>query len=102
MKVGDRVRLVRVDGTKQWNGRGKVYEPENYWKLIGETGTIVQDPTERTLYASFSKKPRVAVQSDSSVNGRGLICHNPVPNSLWILVTDLEIIRRAHGSQEGE
>jgi len=98
MRVGDRVRLTTFNGARRWNERGEVYQPEDYWKLIGESGTIVQDPSEVSMYASFSDQPRVLVKFDKSVAAHGLICHNPVPNSLWILVTDLETIREGRGS----
>lgn len=101
MQVGDRVRLITFNGTKRWNSKGKIYEPENYWELIGETGTVVQDPTEKSVYASFSKEPRVCIRFDNSVTDRDLICHNPVPNSLWLRVTDLEVIQTAGDYERG-
>jgi len=29
---------------------------EDYWKLIGNEGVVIQDSNEETLYASFSKQ----------------------------------------------
>lgn len=54
---------------------------ENYWALIGETGTVVE---------TVNARDRVLVKFNTSVSGRGLHCHNPEPNSLYILQTDLE------------
>lgn len=64
---------------------------ENFWRLISEKGTVVQDPTESYLYASFSKDKRVCIVFDSDLNSFGLVNHNPIPNSLWILVSDLRV-----------
>lgn len=57
---------------------------ENYWLLIGETGTIVKSENSRF---------RVLVQFDNSVESKGLHCHNQVSNSLLILTSDLELIK---------
>lgn len=54
---------------------------ENYWALIGRRGTVVETTND---------KNRVLVQFDSSVSSLGLHCHNLVPNSLYILESDLE------------
>jgi hypothetical protein len=90
MKIGDKVVL------KSFNGRcqNKTSTPsqENYWILIGETGTIQMDPSEKSLYASFSKKRRVLVKFDKDLNNLGLIAHNNVQNALWILISDIEIL----------
>ena len=56
---------------------------ENYWALIGDVGTVVETINERA---------RVLVKFDRSVSERGLHCHNPVPNTLYILEADLEQI----------
>lgn len=54
---------------------------DNYWRLIGESGTVI---------TAADARHRVLVQFDVPVNERGLACHNPVPNSLYILASDLE------------
>ncbi len=54
---------------------------ENYWALIGQTGTVVELKNARA---------RVLVKFDASIAGYGLHCHNAVPNSLYILESDLE------------
>lgn len=56
---------------------------ENYWLLIGERGTVIE---------TLNAKARVLMKFDNSISGQGLCCHNPVPNSLFILETDLEQI----------
>jgi membrane protein implicated in regulation of membrane protease activity len=54
---------------------------ENYWELIGERGTVIEKVNERG---------RVLVKFDNTVSDLGLQCHNPIPNSLYILETDLK------------
>jgi len=90
MKAGDRVKIVTMDGTtKPRNVRDHA---ENYWKLLGEAGTIKQDPREKNLYAHFSVEPRVLVKFDKDIiMAYGLYSHNSIKNSLWILVSDLEL-----------
>jgi hypothetical protein len=91
MKIGDRVRLIAFNGKLRLK---RVRFSENYWKLIGETGTVQKDPQEKYIYASFSEKPRVLVKFDRDVTtSYGLIAHNNIENSLWILVSDLEILQ---------
>jgi hypothetical protein len=91
MKIGDRVKLISMNGKTS----GKRHEDfaEDYYKLIGETGTIQQDPEEKAVYAHFSQQPRVLVRFDKDLMASyGLYTHNNVENSLWILTNDLEII----------
>jgi hypothetical protein len=56
---------------------------ENYWLLIGCSGRIVE---------AKNKNGRVLVLFDESVSEKGLHCHNPVPNSLYILASDLRAV----------
>ena len=56
---------------------------ENYWVLIGETGTIVEP---------INARGRVLVKFDTSVNHYGLHCHNEIPNSLYVLESDIEAL----------
>ena len=91
MRIGDKVKLVKFNGKSR--PKRALDNSEAYWKLIGETGTIRQDPQEKSIIAHFSEKPRVLVQFDKDLAVTyGLIAHNNIENSLWILVSDLEII----------
>ena len=87
MKIGKKVKLRTFNGTLIPDDDCPAHE--NYWKLIGYIGSIVKDPNEKTLYASFSAKPRLLVQFEEDVSSLGLECHNNIKNSLWILETDL-------------
>jgi hypothetical protein len=91
MKIGDRVKMKTFNG--KVNSDKDIWVKENYWKLVGEIGTVQQDPQENSIYASFSKKHRVLVKFDKDLQIDDLIAHNNISNSLWILVSDLEIIR---------
>jgi len=77
--MNKKVRLKSFNGKLQ-APRGTIQE-ENYWKLIGHCGNIIEPRNERG---------RVLVKFDHSVCSLGLACHNPIANSLYILESDLE------------
>ncbi|MDV0445162.1 hypothetical protein MmiAt1_07190 [Methanimicrococcus sp. At1] len=54
---------------------------ENYWLLIGETGVVVSIENEKAL-----------IRFDCDVRSFGLHCHNPIANTLWISLDDIEKI----------
>jgi hypothetical protein len=54
---------------------------ENYWLLIGKSGEIIETINERG---------RVLVKFGISLTDLGLHGHNPMPNSLYLLTTDLQ------------
>ncbi|MHB0914851.1 MAG: hypothetical protein ACYC5A_04150 [Thermoleophilia bacterium] len=88
LKKGNKVRLRSFNGFE--TSPDDCEPEENYWKLISETGRIVKDPKESGMYASFSSEKRVCVVFDRNLSKFGLINHNTVQNSLWILESDLE------------
>jgi hypothetical protein len=51
MEVRQRVKLISFNG-KISNVR-PVNKQEDYWKLIGETGMVCQDPEQKSIYANF-------------------------------------------------
>lgn len=61
----------------------KIEESENYWKLIGERGKVIND-------TEFNDG-RVLVLFDTNLNELGVEGHNPIDNSLWIKKSDLEL-----------
>lgn len=81
MDIGAKVRLNTFNG-------GSKAPPgcdsrENYWVLIGLTGTIL----------GFNRnQERYLVQFDKSVEALGLHCHNPEPNSLYVKGADLVLV----------
>lgn len=90
MQINQRVKL------KSFNGKLKsddiVHEKENYWKLIDKKGQIIQDPSQKNIYADFSNHPRVLVKFDDDIKSLNLHCHNSIANSLWILEDDLMVV----------
>jgi hypothetical protein len=84
MEVGDQVQLISFNG--------KTLPPddtdpaENYWLLCGQKAEIVALATTRTHAG------RALVKFAVSVSALGLHCHNRVPNSLWILRSDLAVL----------
>lgn len=61
----------------------KVEESENYWKLIGEKGKVIDD-TE-------INNGRVLVLFNNNLNEFGVENHNPINNSLRIKISDLDL-----------
>lgn len=80
LEIGTRVKLNKFNGTI---GTPKdCTERENYWSLIGESGTVIQPKNSRS---------RVLIQFENIEKLKSLHCHNEVENSLWILETDVEL-----------
>ncbi len=75
------VKLKSFLGTLTSNK--KVFDDENYWKLIGEKGKVIDD-------VEFNDG-RVLVLFENSLDDFKVINHNPIKNTLWIKKTDLEI-----------
>jgi hypothetical protein len=79
LPVHSRVTVRSFNGTK--TPPADCRPTENYWLLVGTNGTVVEQA---------NAKGRVLVRLDASVHELGLSCHNPTPNSLYILESDLE------------
>lgn len=76
------VKMTSFLGTL--NPKKNVFERENYWKLIGEQGKVID--------AVVNHDGRVLVLFDSDLDEFEVENHNPIKNSLWIRITDLEIV----------
>jgi hypothetical protein len=81
MEVGNSVVLVTFNGEKFSDE--DVAPNENYWKLIGERGKVIE----------FGEL-RVLVQFNCDIDSFRLENHNPVKNSLWILESDLLLVNK--------
>ena len=82
--TGNHVELISFNG--KLNAPTSVPREDNYWLLIGSTGTVVEEIPKVGI-----KKDRVLIQFDVSVDQLGLACHNEIPNSLWIKRSDLSV-----------
>ena len=87
LKSSDKVVLISFNGSLEPDI--DIQPHENYWKLIHQKGIVVQDPTIKVFYKTISGKKRVLVKFDKNIKSFGLECHNPIKNSLWIQVNDL-------------
>ena len=85
MKKGDLVVLKSFHGTIK--PPEDIETKENYWRLIGSTGVIMSND-KKTHPAYLDKGEQVLVQF-KDVEEYHLACHNKIPNSLWIFITDL-------------
>ncbi len=61
----------------------RVRARENYWKLIGEKGIVIEE-------ADFNPE-KVLVVFEKNINDFDLENHNPIKNSLYIDKHDLEL-----------
>jgi hypothetical protein len=75
------VKLKSFLGTL--NSERKISERENYWKLIGQKGKVIDDVENHD--------GRVLVLFDKDLDEFKVENHNPIKNSLLIRKTDLEI-----------
>ena len=82
LPINSRVVLRSFNGTA--SAPSDCRQDENYWLLIGDRGTVVE---------TINAGARILVKFDSPVSECALCCHNPVPNSLYVLETDLEEMR---------
>ena len=64
------------------DSRKPINQNENYWKLIGQQGQVLE----------LGEK-RVPVKFNCDIDAFGLENHNPIKNSLWILPSDLDKIK---------
>ena len=83
MEKGRKYKLLTFNGTNV--PEDECDKSENYWELIGVTGTIKSFADE----LNFHNKNRVLFQFDCNIKEKGLECHNEETNALWILATDL-------------
>lgn len=60
----------------------KIKEHNNYWKLIGEKGKVI-DEIENS-------NGRILILFDKNLDDFEVENHNPIKNSLLIKITDLE------------
>lgn len=57
---------------------------ENYWQLIGSKAVVeIANNTDRVL-----------LKFERNLSSLGLINHNEMPNTLWILISDLKFVCR--------
>jgi hypothetical protein len=75
----ERVILKSFLGTTK--RRRGTSDRENYWKLIGEKGNIIDDRVTNG---------RVLFLFESNLDDYRLENHNPIKNSLWIKMSDLK------------
>ncbi|MDR6696576.1 MULTISPECIES: hypothetical protein [Stenotrophomonas] len=83
---GRKVLLATFLGSK--HPPDDVRPSEDYWRLIGTNGTIVLEESQASM-AKHQRGLRVLVQFPESIRDMGLACHNDIPDSLWIFVSDL-------------
>ncbi len=81
LEKGARIKLISFWGTL--SPEKTVDDQENYWKLIGERGKVI-DHAE-------NHDQKVLIVFDNDLDKFKVENHNPIKNSLWIKETDLEI-----------
>ena len=80
IRINTEVKLKSFLGTL--TSKKKIFDDENYWKLIGEKGKVI-DNVE-------INNGRILILFENNLDDFNVINHNPIKNSLWILKTDLE------------
>jgi len=77
---GNKVKLRTFLGTLK--PRTAINTQDNYWRLIGEKGEVIDDTI---------RNKRVLVLFEKDLDEFEVANHNPIPNSLWIKPTDLRL-----------
>ena len=85
--TGSRIRMLSFNGTL--SPKEEIDERENYWKLVGELGTVVENPASGKELRK-GDNDRMLVDFDLTLDDLGLENHNPKKNTLWIWHGDLE------------
>lgn len=86
MERGRKYKLKRFNGT--YEPTSDIEPSENYWRLIGQIGTLIGLNED----FDFPYQNRVLIKFDLDLIQEGLESHNEVPNSIWILKSDLASI----------
>ena len=98
LSTGSKVQLRSFLGLKE--APPETRDHENYWRLIGAGGVVVNDKQPHYL-GSHPMGSRMLVKFEVLIAGLGLECHNEIENSLWIFVADLrQIEARKKGARE--
>ena len=82
LKPGKRVLLKSFNGSLI--APQDIKHEENYWLLIGSKAVV----------EVCGNADRVLLKFERDLSSLGLISHNEVPNTLWILISDLKFICR--------
>ncbi len=88
-KVGARVKLTSFHG--EIKSSEPVDEEEDFWVLVGQEGEVVDE--QLRVHPAFPYKgERALVKFDRRLSDLGLVNHNDEANSLWIFISDLEVV----------
>jgi hypothetical protein len=79
-EINSKIKLKSFLGTI--NSKKQVAKKDNYWKLIGKKGKIID--------IDENNSDRFLVLFDKNLNDFEIENHNPIKNSLWIKKLDLE------------
>ena len=83
VKKNTEVKLKSFLGTL--SPKTKIHLENNYWKLIGENAIVIDEIK--------NDNGRILILFENNLDQFGVANHNPIKNSLWIKVDDLEIIK---------
>jgi hypothetical protein len=87
MKTGSRVKVATFNGGL--SAPKGTAPKEDYWKLIGHVGSLIDVEEEMALFTTVGPSARVCIQFDQDPVELGLQAHNRVKRSLWLLCSDL-------------
>lgn len=90
MKNGELVVLKTFNGLEA--PRDEVRSHDNYWKLIGCSGIVVNENHPEFLPCPSAEFKRVLIGFDDILDCHGLANHNEIKNTIWILVSDLQLL----------
>ena len=81
MMINTYVRLISFNGITDKPVEKQIRACDDYWKLIGLKGTVIE---------TGGRDGRVLVHFENELDLYQVANHNPIKNSLWMLLSDLE------------
>ena len=83
MSIEKNTKVILKSFSERKSPKAETHPENNYWKLIGENGTVIDEIK--------NDSGRILILFDNDLDHFGVANHNPIKNSFWIKIEDLEI-----------
>ena len=86
MSIEKNTKVTLKSFLERQSPKTKTRPEDDYWKLIGENGTVIDEIK--------NDNGRILILFDNDLDYFGVANHNPIKNSLWIKIEDLEAAKK--------